>query len=345
MSKRNIQISKFLSLVLRHQPEKIGLTLDAAGWVDVEELLRAAESSGFPITREELEIVVAENDKKRFSFSEDGQRIRASQGHSVSVELGYEAVPPPEILYHGTIEKFLASILEQGLLKGDRHHVHLSSDLETAKKVGARRGRPIVLLVQSGLMRKDGHLFYRSENGVWLTDAVPAMYLTLMNEQESGEREPPFHDMQIRRDDLGGHEIQGLLAEHLRSMYELSPPESVHALDLEALRKPEITFWTVWSEGDLMGCGALKELAPSHGEIKSMRTASAHRRKGVARAMLIHILEEARRRSYKRLSLETGSMEAFLPARRLYASFGFIECGPFAEYSEDPNSIFMSLVI
>ena len=148
--------------------------------------------------------------------------------------------------------------------------------------------------------------------------------------------------MQIRIDDLAGAEIRALLAEHLNSMHELSPPESVHALDVTALLKPDITFWTVWSEGDLLGCGALKELSPRHGEVKSMRTASAHRRKGVARAMLEHIIAEARRRSYARLSLETGSMLAFEPARRLYESFGFKYCGPFADYSEDPNSVFLT---
>jgi putative acetyltransferase len=126
-------------------------------------------------------------------------------------------------------------------------------------------------------------------------------------------------------------------------MYELSPPESVHALDLEGLRKPEITFWTAWSGDELLGCGALKELDPLHGEIKSMRTLLAHRRKGVARAILCHIIDEAKRRAYRRLSLETGSMKAFEPAQRLYASFGFTYCRPFGDYVEDPNSVFMSI--
>ena len=148
--------------------------------------------------------------------------------------------------------------------------------------------------------------------------------------------------MLIRLDDLAGPEIQALLEEHLRSMHELSPPESVHALDLSALRQPAITFWTVWSQAELLGCGALKKLDPSHGEVKSMRTASAQRRKGVGRAMLEHIVAEARTRSYARLSLETGSMEAFAPARRLYESFGFNYCAPFADYAEDPNSVFMT---
>lgn len=149
--------------------------------------------------------------------------------------------------------------------------------------------------------------------------------------------------MHIRVDDLSGPAVRALLEEHLRSMHEISPPESVHALDLEGLRKPEITFWGVWDGDELLGCGALKELGPRHGEVKSMRTASAHRRKGVARAVLAHIIEEARRRSYSRLSLETGSMEAFLPARRLYESFGFAYCEPFGDYALDSNSVFMKL--
>jgi putative acetyltransferase len=148
--------------------------------------------------------------------------------------------------------------------------------------------------------------------------------------------------MQIRVDDLTGPEIRALLEEHLRNMREISPPESVHALDLTALRRPEITFWTVWADGALVGCGALKELDPRHGEIKSMRTAATQRRKGVGRAMLTHIVDEARARGYARLSLETGSMQAFAPARTLYASFGFAHCGPFAGYAEDPHSVFMT---
>ena len=148
--------------------------------------------------------------------------------------------------------------------------------------------------------------------------------------------------MLIRVDDLTGAEIRELLEEHLRNMYEISPPESVHALDLTELRKPDITFWTAWSDGDLLGCGALKELDPTHGEIKSMRTATVRRRQGVARAMLEHIIREAQSRSYARLSLETGSMQAFEPARKLYETFGFTYCAPFADYTEDANSVFMT---
>lgn len=148
--------------------------------------------------------------------------------------------------------------------------------------------------------------------------------------------------MQIRTDDLRGPEVQALLAEHLRHMHSLSPPESVHALDLDGLRRPEITFWTLWIDGALAGCGALKQLDPAHGEIKSMRTAQTHRGRGVARALLTHIVDEAQVRGYARLSLETGAEPAFEPARRLYAAFGFAPCAPFDAYTEDPNSVFMT---
>ncbi|HZN59530.1 MAG TPA: GNAT family N-acetyltransferase [Planctomycetota bacterium] len=148
--------------------------------------------------------------------------------------------------------------------------------------------------------------------------------------------------MDVRLDDLSAPEVRDLLEEHLHSMAQLSPPESMHALDIDALRKPGVTFWTIWSGESLLGCGALKELDPAHGEIKSMRTSSAHRRKGVARTMLTHIIDEARYRRYARLSLETGALEAFEPAQRLYESFGFTYCPPFADYVEDPNSVFMT---
>jgi len=148
--------------------------------------------------------------------------------------------------------------------------------------------------------------------------------------------------MHIKLDDLSGPEIRELLEEHLATMRSQSPPESVHALPVEGLRKPEITFWTAWDDGELLGCGALKELNSQHGEIKSMRTATRHLRKGVAAALLGHILGEAARRGYRRLSLETGSMDAFEPARQLYVRTGFAFCGPFADYVEDPNSVFMT---
>ena len=148
--------------------------------------------------------------------------------------------------------------------------------------------------------------------------------------------------MEIRVDDLRGPEVAMLVREHMQNMYQNSPPSSVHALPLDALRAPGITFWSAWQDGELLGCGALKELDPSHGEVKSMRTASRHLRKGVANGLLAHILDEARRRAYRRISLETGSSEAFAPARTLYARQGFRPCGPFGGYVEDPFSFFMT---
>jgi putative acetyltransferase len=151
--------------------------------------------------------------------------------------------------------------------------------------------------------------------------------------------------MHIELDDLSRPEIHALLSEHLRNMYALSPPESVHALDLGRLRSPEITFWSVWEGTLLIGCGALKELDSLHGEIKSMRTPEALRRRGAGRAILNHIIAVARTRGYQRLSLETGSMEAFRPAQKLSESAGFRFCGPFGEYREDPNSAYMTLLL
>lgn len=151
--------------------------------------------------------------------------------------------------------------------------------------------------------------------------------------------------MQIRAGQLDRPEVIALLREHLQGMAELSPPDSIHALGLDALKHPQISFWSAWDDEELLGCGALKQLDAAHGEIKSMRTADAHRRRGVAAAMLEHILAEAARREYWRLSLETGSMEGFGPARRLYMRYGFDYCGPFADYRDDPNSVYMSKVL
>lgn len=151
--------------------------------------------------------------------------------------------------------------------------------------------------------------------------------------------------MEIKVDDLSGIQVKDLIAEHLQGMAGDSPPESIHALNLDGLKKPEITFWCAWEAGDLMGCGAMKELNPEHAELKSMRTASAHLRKGVARKMLAHIMDVAVERGYKRISLETGSMDSFIPARKLYEDFGFEYCEPFADYILDPNSTFMTRTI
>lgn len=148
--------------------------------------------------------------------------------------------------------------------------------------------------------------------------------------------------MEVKIDCLIGPEVAKLVSEHLQDMAMNSPIESNHALNLEELRKPEITFWSVWEHDELMGCGALKELDSQHGELKSMRTSSLHVRKGVGKTLLVHILEEGKRRGYQRISLETGSMKAFEPARKLYESFGFQYCEPFSDYIEDPNSEFMT---
>jgi putative RNA 2'-phosphotransferase len=173
MDARLVRTSKFLSKVLRHVPESVGLRLDDAGWVDVDELLAAAEGAGVPLDRPTLERVVAENDKQRFALSADGVRIRASQGHSVPVELGLAPAVPPEVLFHGTADRNLESIRVQGLVPGRRTHVHLSPDEATAVTVGRRHGRPIVLRIEAGEMHRAGHLFFRSDNGVWLTASVP----------------------------------------------------------------------------------------------------------------------------------------------------------------------------
>lgn len=173
------RVSKKLSYHLRHTPEELGIVLGAGGWVEVEVLLDALAKNGWPITRAELDEVVATNDKKRFAFSEDGRRIRASQGHSVEVDLQYEPAVPPSLLYHGTGSGAVAAIKHNGLLKMARHHVHLSADYETARAVGARHGRPAVFVVHADAMVADGAVFYRSDNGVWLIENVASKYLTL----------------------------------------------------------------------------------------------------------------------------------------------------------------------
>lgn len=169
--------SKFLSLVLRHAPQTIGLSLDGSGWASVDELISLANRNGRKLDRSLLEAVVATSDKKRFALSKDRSRIRASQGHSVAIDLGLQPISPPDVLFHGTADRFLSSILSTGLNPGKRRHVHLSSRIEVARTVGSRHGRPIVLAVDASAMRQVGHDFYHSDNDVWLTDSVPAQYL------------------------------------------------------------------------------------------------------------------------------------------------------------------------
>lgn len=171
-------ISKFLSLVLRHRPEAAGIALDEGGWTNVDTLLQGCHAHGKRFTREQLDEVVATNPKQRFAFSEDGSRIRANQGHSLEVELGYETAEPPDELFHGTVKQFLQSIRENGLVPMNRHHVHLSADESTARTVGSRRGKPIILRVAARQMRSAGHIFYCTPNGVWLTSQVPPQFLS-----------------------------------------------------------------------------------------------------------------------------------------------------------------------
>jgi len=178
MTSNTVKISKFLSLVLRHKPQTIGIELDANGWVEVNELLAKASEHGRDISKDQLDHVVQTNDKKRFAFSDDGSRIRASQGHSVSVDLEMQVQSPPAVLYHGTASRFLDRILAEGLKKMGRQHVHLSSTREVATKVGSRHGFPVILVVNCSAMLAEGHEFFLSENNVWLTDAVPRSFLT-----------------------------------------------------------------------------------------------------------------------------------------------------------------------
>jgi putative RNA 2'-phosphotransferase len=178
VSNQRKSTSKFLSLILRHQPGTIGLTLNESGWVSVDDLLRALASHGKPLARADLDAIVMSSDKQRFALSPDRLMIRANQGHSVPVDLALPCALPPDILYHGTVERYLASIRGHGLLKGERHHVHLSATRELAVAVGKRRGDPRVLEVDARSMAAAGIGFYRSENGVWLTDHVPARFLS-----------------------------------------------------------------------------------------------------------------------------------------------------------------------
>ncbi|QNF32161.1 RNA 2'-phosphotransferase [Adhaeribacter swui] len=178
--KEIVRISKFLSLVLRHRPEKIGISLDENGWTDVTTLIQQVNKNGVPLSREVLKLVVETNSKKRFAFNADKTKIRASQGHSVNVNLDYTPQTPPAILYHGTSERHLKSILATGLQKQNRHHVHLSTDVVTARNVGQRHGKPVILRIDAEIMTKNGYLFYLSENQVWLTDHIPTEYLQIV---------------------------------------------------------------------------------------------------------------------------------------------------------------------
>jgi putative RNA 2'-phosphotransferase len=175
---RAVRVSKFLSLVLRHEPAAAGVTLDAEGWVVIADLLAGAAQRGLAVTHDELREVVRTSDKQRFAVSADGLRIRASQGHSVDVDLKLAPTAPPAVLYHGTVERSVPSILSTGLQKRARQHVHLSAEVDTARRVGARRGEAVILKVDAAGMHASGLEFFRSENGVWLTDEVPPRFVS-----------------------------------------------------------------------------------------------------------------------------------------------------------------------
>lgn len=174
-----MKLEKLLSFLLRHSPETLNLQMDASGWVETDLLVKAVKSKESRFDLKALQKIVRDSQKQRFAFSEDGSRIRANQGHSVKVDLQLDPVNPPDTLYHGTVERFMDSIMQEGLKKGDRQHVHLSLDLETAQKVGQRRGKPVILTINAQKMHQDGYVFFVSDNGVWLTEQVPPQYLDL----------------------------------------------------------------------------------------------------------------------------------------------------------------------
>ena len=181
-SKRDVSLGRFLSLVLRHQPSAAHITLDAHGWADVDALLAGCAQAGRSLTREDLERIVRENDKTRYSFNDDHTKIRANQGHSVPVDVELRQLPPPDTLYHGTARRFLDSIRSQGLRPMGRQYVHLSKDTATALTVGRRHGPPVVLAVDAAAMAAEGYVFYLSENGVWQCEAVPWRFLRVIQE-------------------------------------------------------------------------------------------------------------------------------------------------------------------
>jgi putative RNA 2'-phosphotransferase len=175
---RRTALSKFLSYVLRHEPAAVGVALDAGGWIEVDRLLAACAEHGRALSRAELDEIVLTSSKQRFALSDARDRIRANQGHSLAVDLGYEPAEPPALLFHGTVARLLPSIREEGLQRMERHHVHLASDEPSARAVGARRGKPVVLRIDARAMRDAGHVFFVTPNGVWLTSAVPSSFIS-----------------------------------------------------------------------------------------------------------------------------------------------------------------------
>jgi putative RNA 2'-phosphotransferase len=187
--RRAVRVSKYLSLILRHKPGAAGVSLDSEGWVAIDDLIAGAARHGIFLSRAELDEVVRKNDKQRFAYSDDGRRIRASQGHSIDVDLGLLPLAPPAVLYHGTVERFLPSIMADGIKKRSRQQVHLSADAATAARVGSRRGRPVILTIAAGAMHSAGFRFYLSDNNVWLTDEVPPQFISGADSQDIGNNE------------------------------------------------------------------------------------------------------------------------------------------------------------
>ena len=268
--------SKFLSLVLRHEPARIGITLDRSGWTDVTALLDACAKHGVTIARDELAEIVRTSDKQRFALSEDGTRIRANQGHSVDVELELAPATPPDVLYHGTVERFLAGIRGHGLVKGVRHHVHLSADADIAKQVGARRGKPVVLRIRAAEMVAAGHAFFVSDNGVWLVEHVPADFIEFPTQHAAGggSRGDKVKIARTTLDacDAGGYDVAGKrvdLAPAIAAakagtvMYETAPVGTVRhpAMPLEVTSETTIA--------------AMKRLAREPGHLACLNFASA----------------------------------------------------------------------
>lgn len=290
MATRVSQASKFLALLLRHEPERIGITLDPAGWIEIDVLLDALHAHGVDLSRAELDDLVKTSDKQRFAISDDGARIRANQGHSVQVELGLPAVAPPDVLYHGTVSAVLPGIRGKGLVKGQRHHVHLSGDIETARKVGARRGKPIVLAIKAKEMVAAGHTFLRSANGVWLTDVVPPEFIEL-------DDHAPHHDLvphgggsvsraqkvQIAKESLAACEAgfytnaRGERVEIAASLEEAKDGTGLYELGVDRLREPKRGAQPAIAVTSETTIEALVRLAPKGGHLGCLNFASAKR--------------------------------------------------------------------
>lgn len=284
------QASKFLALLLRHEPERIGIALDAAGWVDIDVLLDALHAHGVDLSRAELDDIVASSDKQRFAISADGARIRANQGHSVQVELGLPTATPPDVLYHGTIEAVLPGIRDKGLVKGQRHHVHLSGDIETARNVGARRGKPIVLAIKAKEMVAAGHAFLRSANGVWLVDAVPPAFIELDDHTlhhdlvpHGGGSVSRAQKVQIAKESLAACEAgfytnaRGERVE-IRALVEAAKAGTgLYELGVDRLREPRPHGKTAIAVTSETTIEALVRLAPKGGHLGCLNFASAKR--------------------------------------------------------------------